>query len=70
MYNTYEKNIINIKLLLKTVKIGNIKMCLENSAMYLHLKKMNLCLTWRIISTNGTIKYWHWMIEWFHISVY
>lgn len=39
MYNTYEKNIINIKLLLKTVKIGNKKICLENSAMYLHLKK-------------------------------
>lgn len=26
---------------------------------------MNLCLTWRIISTNGTIKYWHWMIAHF-----
>lgn len=39
MHNTYEKKIINIKLLLKTVKIGNIIMCHENSAMYLHLKK-------------------------------
>lgn len=39
MHNTYEKHIIIIKLLLKTVEIGNIKMCLENSAMYLHLKK-------------------------------
>lgn len=39
MHNTYEKNIKNIKLLLKTVKIGNKKICLEKSAMYLHLKK-------------------------------
>lgn len=39
MHNTYENNIINIKPLLKTAEIGNIKMCLENSAMYLHLKK-------------------------------
>lgn len=39
MYNIYEKNIINVKLLFKIVKIGNIKMCFENLVMYFYFKK-------------------------------